>query len=240
MVKPKVYSINKMRIPIHYFLSPRSLIKFFRKIKIQNSFRNLQLIIGLDSNLNNSIIGTNVYIGDNCQIQNSKIGNHTYFNNNCSINNCEIGNFCSIASNVQIALGNHPTHFVSTHPSFYSNNKGFKTFANKMYYNEFLNVKIGNDVWIGSDVKIMGGVEIGDGAIIAAGAIVTKNIPSYTLYGGIPAKFIKKRFTDDVIEKIQMSRWWDNSEKWFELNFELMQNVSLFIKSNEDNSSRSV
>ena len=67
------------------------------------------------------------------------------------------------SSNVNINLGEHPSNFISTHPAFYSNNKPYKTFADKEYHKEFSEVEIGNDVWIGFNVTILGNVKIGDG-----------------------------------------------------------------------------
>lgn len=71
---------------------------------------------------------------------------------------------------------------------------------------------IGNDVWIGSNSVILQGVKIGDGAIIAAGAVVTKDVPSYTIWGGVPAKFIKDRFDEECKNYLQNLKWWDLSE----------------------------
>lgn len=68
---------------------------------------------------------------------------------------------------------------------------------------------IGNDVWIGYEAIIMAGVHIGDGAIIATRAVVTKDIPPYTIVGGIPANPIRKRFSDDIIQKLEILKWWD-------------------------------
>ncbi|WP_084589676.1 CatB-related O-acetyltransferase, partial [Cobetia amphilecti] len=70
-------------------------------------------------------------------------------------------------------------------------------------------ILIGNDVWIGRDVTIKGGISIGDGAVIASGSMVTKNVPSYTIVGGTPAKFIKKRFSDEIASKLIESQWWN-------------------------------
>jgi acetyltransferase-like isoleucine patch superfamily enzyme len=95
---------------------------------------------------------------------------------------------------VTIGISPHPTYFVSTHPTFYANNKGFETFADKMYFDEEVKTtNIGNDVWIGSKCTIMPGVKIGDGAIVGYGALVTKDVPAYSIVGGIPAKLIKFR-----------------------------------------------
>lgn len=70
-------------------------------------------------------------------------------------------------------------------------------------------IVIGNDVWIGYEAIIMAGVHIGDGAIIATRTVFTKDIPPYTIVGGIPAKPIRKRFNDDTIQKLEILKWWD-------------------------------
>ena len=69
-------------------------------------------------------------------------------------------------------------------------------------------VMIEEDVWIGSNVVILSGVRIGRGAVIAAGAVVTKNVEPYSVVGGIPAKKIKMRFSDNSIKKLEISKWW--------------------------------
>lgn len=68
---------------------------------------------------------------------------------------------------------------------------------------------LGNDIWIGRESVIMPGVHIGDGAIIAAYSVVTRDIPPYTVYGGNPASFIKKRFDDELTKMLLELKWWD-------------------------------
>ena len=70
-------------------------------------------------------------------------------------------------------------------------------------------IVIDNDVWIGYEAVIMAGVHIGNGAIIAARAVVTKDVPSYTIVGGVPARPIRKRFDEEVIRKLETLKWWD-------------------------------
>ena len=72
---------------------------------------------------------------------------------------------------------------------------------------------VGNDVWIGYEAVILSGVTIGDGAVIGTRAVVTKDVPPYTIVGGIPAKPIRKRFDDAVIERLEALRWWDWEEE---------------------------
>jgi virginiamycin A acetyltransferase len=68
---------------------------------------------------------------------------------------------------------------------------------------------IGNDVWIGHEASIMPGIKIGDGAIIAAESVVVSDVPPYTIYGGNPAKLIRKRFSDDIINLLLNIKWWE-------------------------------
>ena len=70
-------------------------------------------------------------------------------------------------------------------------------------------IVIGNDVWIGYEAVIMAGVHIGNGAIIAARAVVTKDVPPYTIVGGVPARPIRKRFDEEVIQELETLKWWD-------------------------------
>ena len=74
-------------------------------------------------------------------------------------------------------------------------------------------IVIGNDVWIGYEAVILSGVTIGDGAIIGARAVVTKDVPPYTIAGGVPAKAIRKRFSDDTVSALLKSKWWDWPEE---------------------------
>ena len=70
-------------------------------------------------------------------------------------------------------------------------------------------IVIGNDVWIGYKAIILAGVEIGDGAIIGTRALVTKDVPAYSIVGGVPAKIIRKRFSEDIINELEILKWWD-------------------------------
>jgi len=81
---------------------------------------------------------------------------------------------------------------------------------------------IGNDVWIGQNVTIMPGIKIGDGAIIAANSTVVKSVEPYTIYGGNPANFIKKRFSDEKIEFLLKLQWWNWDEETIFNNLEML------------------
>ena len=83
-----------------------------------------------------------------------------------------------------------------------------------------MDIIIGNDVWIGYEALIMSGVTIGDGAIIGARAVVTKDVPPYTIVAGVPAKPIRRRFNDEVIETLQSAQWWNWEKERIEKNLD--------------------
>ena len=123
-----------------------------------------------------------------------------------------IGKFCSIACGTKFLFNcaNHTLKSLSTYtfPLFYEEWELEKSNITTAWDNKG-DIVIGNDVWIGYEVVIMAGVHIGDGAIIAARAVVTKDVPSYTIVGGTPAKEIRKRFDAEIIEQLLILKWWD-------------------------------
>lgn len=91
-------------------------------------------------------------------------------------------------------------------------------------------VEIGNDVWIGNNVVIFDGVKIGNGAMIRTNALVTKNVEPYTIVGGIPAKVIRPRFTEEQIDFLMEFSWWDYDINWLKDNINRFDNVESFVK----------
>lgn len=123
-----------------------------------------------------------------------------------------IGKFCSIACGVKFLFNcaNHTLKSLSTYtfPLFYEDWELEKSNVASAWDNKG-DIVIGNDVWIGFEAVILAGVKIGDGAIIGTRAVVTKDVPPYSIVGGIPAKVIRKRYSPDIIEQLLSLRWWD-------------------------------
>lgn len=123
-----------------------------------------------------------------------------------------IGNFCSIACGAKFIFNsaNHTLKSLSTYPFpiFYEEWGLDKKHVDSAWDNRG-DIVVGNDVWIGYEAIILSGVHIGDGAIIGTRAVVTKDVPPYTIVGGIPAKEIKKRFDEETINKLQQIQWWN-------------------------------
>jgi len=117
-----------------------------------------------------------------------------------------IGRYCSIAQNVKILTAGHPLSFKSTHAFFF--NPALK-FCDR-YLIEYSPLRIGNDVWMGEYAVILPHVtEIGDGAAIGAGAIVNKNVPPYAVVLGNPARVVRYRFPQKIIDELLASKWWE-------------------------------
>lgn len=167
------------------------------------------------------------YLADNTSVVDSYLGNYSYLGENTFIQNTTIGNYSCIGPNVKIGLGEHPVnHFISIHPVFYSLSAQVGvTFATKQYFDEYNPVNIGNDVWVGANAIVRSGVTIGNGCIVAAGAVVTKDLPPYSIVGGVPAKIIKYRFDEQEILQLEQLKWWNKDSNWIKANAFRMINI---------------
>jgi virginiamycin A acetyltransferase len=134
------------------------------------------------------------------------LGLHNFFHGNI-----KMGKYCQVGAYVAIHTTNHPMNHLTT-------------YINKnLFDGELANLKkegtieIGHDVWIGHNAILVGSFRVGNGAIIAAGAVVTSDVPAYSIVGGIPAKVIRYRFSQNIIAEIEALAWWNKSEEELKL-----------------------
>jgi len=162
----------------------------------------------------NSKIHKSSKIGSGSHIVNSTFEKYSFCGYDCQIIDCDVGSFCSIANNVVIGVAKHPTEWVSTSPVFYYEGRNSLKAKFSTHKREpSKRTKIGHDVWIGESCLIKQGVEIGNGAVIGMGSVVTKDVEPYTIVAGCPARVIRKRFDDYIIDKLQEIKWWEFEDK---------------------------
>lgn len=182
--------------------------------------------------LKDAVTGPNIEVGD-YTIYNDFVHDPRDFEKNNVLyhypvngDRLKIGRFCSIACGAKFLLtsGNHSMKSLSTYP--------FPIFFDEWAldaknicdaWDNKGDIVIGNDVWIGYEAVIMPGVTIGNGAIIGTRAVVTKNVPPYTVVGGVPAKIIRKRFDDWTIAKLEALQWWNWDEEKIRSHIDAIQ-----------------
>jgi len=172
-----------------------------------------------------------VYIKNTIKSPNIIVGDYTYYDDKVEPENFEkhvthhyeflgdkliIGKFCSIAQGIEFIMNgaNHVMKGISTYP-FNIQGNGWETNTPTI---DDLPLKgdtvVGNDVWFGQNVTVLPGVTIGDGAIIGANSLITKDVPAYSIVGGNPAKVIKFRFPDEIINELEKLQWWNKDIDW--------------------------
>ncbi|WP_152092847.1 LbetaH domain-containing protein [Rhizobium dioscoreae] len=171
-----------------------------------------ETVIHPTANIRDSSIGRCCEILADTSLHTAELGDFSYLGPRCIVGDATIGKFCAIAAEVRIGAPNHPMDRPSMHrftycPEYYA--------AGAVRDHAFFDRRkedravIGNDVWIGHGVIVLPGVKAGNGAVLAAGAVVSKDVQPYTVVGGIPAKFIRERFTRTIAERLTSIAWWD-------------------------------
>lgn len=194
---------------------------------ISKIIKKIQLPAVKDSN-----IDSKAKICSASQVVNTSLGRYSYIGNNCTIINTDVGKFTSIADNCIIGGSSHPIDWVSTSPVFYKGKNILKKNFSENKYIPVTETIIGNDVWIGSNVLIKGGVKIGNGSVIGMGSVVTKDIQNYEVWAGNPARLIRKRFEDNIINELLKIEWWDFNDADLETHSDLINDIEQFIASN--------
>lgn len=182
--------------------------------------------------LKNVITDPNIEVGD-YTMYNDCVHNPRNFEKNNVLyhypingDKLRIGKFCSIARGSKFLFtgANHTMQSVSTYPfPIFFEEWGLDVKDIRSAWDNKGDIVIGNDGWISYEALVLSGVTIGDGAIIGTRAVVTKNVPPYTIVGGIPAKPIRKRFDDATIAKLQALRWWDWDKEKIRRNIPAIQ-----------------
>lgn len=152
------------------------------------------------------------HILSGAKLSNTQIGKYSRVGVNCKLTNVTMGNFSVVAGDSLLGIGQHPTNYLTYHSIFYKKgNWGWHDDWIKYPegFQELAPITIGNNVWVGRNVIVMGGVTIGDNSIVATGAVVTKDVPPFTIVGGVPAKVIKTLFTEEIRERLQHIQWWN-------------------------------
>ena len=181
----------------------------FKDTRVKASSMGRYTSVGDHSKVDDSSLDDYVRIDRFNHIYNTKFGRHSYTGQDTVVMHAEIGNFCSISWNVTIGPADHRYDRLTTHSFLYNNADDLRPDGQEAAYNRFIpSCSVGNDVWMGTGVTVLRNVKIGNGAVVAAGAVVTKDVPPYAIVAGIPARIIKYRFSEEIIQKLQDMQWW--------------------------------
>jgi len=188
--------------------------------------------------VSSSKVSIRVKLGSNCRIGSGNevygetiLGDYSYLSGPGSyVEDAEIGKFCSIARGVTIGASNHNHSLVSSHDFLF--NKAFLIVEDPPFEADKPRPVIGNDVWIGMGSYVLRGVKIGDGAVIAANSVVTKDVSPYSIVAGSPARHVKYRFNESVINDLLEIKWWEWSRERIRADLDLFYRVEDFVAKN--------
>lgn len=162
--------------------------------------------------LHDVVLGPWVRVDARTHLSETWMDAYSYIVSDASAAYCEIGKFCSIARDARLNPGNHPTWKAAQHHFTYrarAYHLGADDDDAFFEWRRAHGVRLGHDVWIGHGATVLPGVSVGTGAVVGAGAVVSKDVPPFTIVGGVPAKPIRERFARPVQDKLLAVAWWD-------------------------------
>lgn len=168
--------------------------------------------ISPEAQVHDCSLGPWVRVGARTSLSEVTMGAYSYIVNDSAAAYADIGKFCSIARDVRVNPGNHPTWRAAQHHFSYraiSYELGDEDDGEFFEWRRSHRVVLGHDVWLGHGVTILPGVEIGTGSVVGAGAVVSKNVPPFTIVGGVPSQPIRERFPKPVQDGLLALAWWD-------------------------------
>lgn len=184
-------------------------------VYLKNVIKNTNIIVGEYTMYND-------FVNDPVLFEKNNVLYHYPINHDKLI----IGKFCSIACGTRFLFNsaNHSLSSLSSYPfPIFYEQWGLDSKNVVDAWDNKGDIVIGNDVWIGYEAVILSGVTIGDGAIIGTRAVVTKDIPPYTIVGGVPAKMIRKRYSDEIISELLRIKWWNWEKQKIAQNIKAIQ-----------------
>ena len=193
--------------------------KIHEEAEVTESVLADEVVVAKGTTVLHTELGKKVMLGKNNNIVYSKMGKYCYTGNNTYILNATLGKFNAISWNVSIGGNDHELNHVTTHSFLVYEKWGMGGHSNWASVSK--PCQIGNDVWIASGANIFRNVTIGYGAVIGGSAVVTKDVPPYAIVVGNPARILRYRCKEEMIEKLLLLKWWDFPEEVIKANFDL-------------------